>query len=420
MARGDIGKLKASQLKPKQAGLLSDGGNLYLRTFISKAGHISRGWIFRFKLPFKNERDMGLGSLDSINLAKARELAAQYRELVATGVDPIEQRNAIYAERRAAEAVEPPPTFDECAADYIAAHRSSWRSLKHAREWSETLKRFASPVIGKLPVDTITTDHILKILKPHWYEKNATVKRVRGRIETVLDYAAAIKKRTGDNPARWSGNLKHLLASPEKIAPVSHHAALDYRRMGEFMTQLRHREGVGALALEFTILTAARTGEALGARWAEIDRDEKVWIVPASRMKAGREHRVPLSRAAMAVLHKAEKISKPVDANALIFLSGQTGKRLSINSLTSILKRMKYHDVTVHGMRSAFADWSGEESHFPNDVIEMALAHRVGTQTEQAYRRKTGFQKRRLLAEAWAGFCAKPPVADAKVLAFKP
>jgi integrase len=284
---------------------------------------------------------MGLGSLDSINLAKARELAAQYREMVATGIDPIERRNAIYAERRAAEAIAPPPTFDECAADYLAAHRSSWRSVKHAREWSDTLKRFASPVIGKLPVNTITTDHILKILKPHWYEKNATMKRVRGRIEVVLDFAAAMKARTGDNPARWNGgNLKHLLAAPSKGAPVVHYDALNYKRMGEFMTQLRQREGVGALALEFTILTAARTGEALGATWAEIDRDEKVWIVPPSRMKSAREHRVPLSAAAIAVLDKAEKISKPVDANALIFFSDRTGKRLSKNTLTAILLRM--------------------------------------------------------------------------------
>ena len=244
------------------------------------------------------------------------------------------------------------------------------------------------------------------------------MKRVRGRIEVVLDYATAMKARTGDNPARWNGgNLKHLLAAPSKIAPVVHYDALNYKRMGEFMTQLRQREGIGALALEFTMLTAARTGEALGATWAEIDRDENVWIIPPGRMKAGREHRVPLSRAAMAVLDKAEKISKPVDANALIFLSDRTAKRLSKNTLTAILLRMNYN-VTVHGFRSCFRDWAGEESHFPNDVIEMALAHQVGTQTERAYRRKDAFQKRRALAEAWAGYCAKPAVTDAKVLTF--
>jgi hypothetical protein len=287
------------------------------RSWESKDGTLTRGWIFRFKLPFKNERDMGLGSLDSINLAKARELAAQYRELVATGLDPIKQRDLIYAERRAAEAVAPPPTFDECAADYLAAHRSSWRSVKHAGvvRYVEALC-FAGhwQVAGQ---HNHHSDHILKILKPHWYEKNSTMKRC-GAGSNRLDYAAAMKARTGDNPARWNGgNLKHLLAAPSKVAPVVHYDALNYKRMGEFMTQLRQREGIGALALEFTVLTAARTGEALGATWAEIDRDEKVWIVPASRMKAGREHRVPLSTAAMAVLHKAEKISKPVDAELL-------------------------------------------------------------------------------------------------------
>ena len=410
MARGKVGKLKASQLKTKKPGLIADGGNLYLRTHIGKDGHVSRGWIFRFKLPFKNERDMGLGSLDSINLAKARDLAAQYRELVATGINPMEQRNAIYAERRAAEAVEPPPTFDQCAADYINAHRSSWRSLKHARQWPDTLKTYASPVIGKLPVDTITTDHILKVLKPHWYEKNSTMKRVRGRIESVLDYAAAMKKRSGDNPARWNGgNLKHLLAAPSKVAPVVHHNALDYRRIAEFMAALRQRQGVAALALEFTILTAARTGETLGATWDEVDFDERVWVVPPHRMKSRREHVVPLSKDAMAVLYKmrsiTEKLGGPVDANALVFLSDRTGKQLSKNSLTWILSSMK-HNVTTHGMRSAFRDWTSEATNFPNDAAELALAHQVGTKTEAAYRRGNMFNVRRTLMEAWANYSA--------------
>ena len=423
MARGGIGKLRPSQFKTKKRGLIADGGNLYLRTFLGKDGKISRGWIFRFKLPFARERDMGLGSLDSISLAKARQLAKQYRELIATGVDPIEQRNAIYAERRAAEAVQPPPTFDMCARDYIALHRSGWRNPKHAQQWVNTLKTYASPFIGEVPVNEITIDHVLNVLNPLWYEKTDTMKRVRGRIEIVLDFAAAMKKRAGDNPARWNGNLKHLLASPEKIAPVNHHAALDYKNIGAFMTALRTREGIGALALEFCVLTAARTGEVLGSTWDEIDMDEAVWIVPANRIKAGKEHRVALSKAAMKVLHKVraitQKIGGAVAASKLLFPNDSTGQRLSENSLSSILTRMKYDDITVHGMRSVFRDWAGEESHFPNDIIEMALAHKIGDKTEQAYRRKTAFQKRRLLAEAWAGYCAKPAVANAKVLAFK-
>ena len=247
--------------------------------------------------------------------------------------------------------------------------------------------------------------------------------RLRGRIEAVLDFATAMKKRTGDNPARWDGNLKHLLASPDKIAPTVHHAALDYRTVGEFMTALRQREGIGALALEFTILTCARTGEAVGATWDEIDMGEATWTVPAHRVKTGVEHQVALSKAAMKVLHKVreitQKIGGAVGASALVFPNDRTGRQLSKDTLSAILARMKYDGITVHGFRSAFRDWAGEESHFPNDIIEMALAHSVGTKVEQAYRRKTGFQKRRLLAEAWSNYISKP-VADAKVLAFKP
>lgn len=423
MARGKVGKLKASELKTKNAGLIADGGNLYLRTFEAKDGTLMRGWIFRFQLPGRNARDMGLGSLDSINLAMARKLAAENRELVAIGVDPIERRNEIVSARRVSEAVTPPPTFDLCARDYIATHRSGWRNPKHAQQWVNTLATYASPVIGKLRVNEINADHVLKILKPLWHQKTVTATRVRARIETVLDFAIAMKKRAaGDNPARWDGNLKHLLASPEKIAPVNHHAALDYKTMGAFMAQLRQREGVGALALEFVVLASSRTAETLGATWEEIDLDEKTWTVPASRMKAGKEHQVALSKAAMAVLKKVraltEKIGGKVGASNLVFPNDRSGNRLSENSLTSILKRMEFSGITVHGFRSAFRDWAGEESHFPNDIIEMALAHSVGTKVEQAYRRKTGFQKRRLLAEAWANYCAKAAVTDAKVLTF--
>ena len=256
---------------------------------------------------------MGLGSLTAIGLAMARKLAAENRELVAIGVDPIERRNEIISARRVAEAVTPPPTFDLCARDYIATHRSGWRNPKHAQQWTNTLATYASPIIGKMRVNEITADHVMKILKPIWYEKTVTATRVRARIETVLDFAIAMKKRpAGDNPARWDGNLKHLLASPEKIAPVIHHAALDYKRMGAFMAALRQREGVGALALEFVILTCSRTGETLGATWDEIDLDEKTWTIPANRIKAGKEHQVALSKAAMAVLHKVRAMTEKI------------------------------------------------------------------------------------------------------------
>ena len=249
MARGGIEKLKVNNLTTKKPGRLSDGGNLYLETNRGKNGDLVRSWIFRFKLNGGRERDMGLGSLDSIGLAKARELAAQYRELVTLGIDPIENRNETLAARRAEEALkaEPPTTLDDCWKDYVNAHRASWRNPKHAQQWVNSWKTYVSPIIGKLPVNMINKDHVLKVIKPIWHEKTDTAKRVRGRIETVLDFASVMEKRAGDNPARWQGYLENVLASPEKIAPVEHHAALDYKNIGEFMAQLRQREGVGAL-----------------------------------------------------------------------------------------------------------------------------------------------------------------------------
>lgn len=409
---------KAKPVAGKKRARFADGANLYLQASRGQGGRVSRSWIFRYKLPFAEaERDLGLGSLDSVGVGLARKLAAEARELVAQGIDPIVNHRETLAARRAADAKKAAiPTFDQCSTDYIREHQNSWRNPKHRQQWVNTLATYASPVIGKLPVNEINVDHVLKVIKPIWHEKTDTAKRVRGRIETVLDFAKANKKREGENPARWDGNLKHLLASPEKIAPVTHHAALDYHQAGEFMAQLRQREGIGALALEFTILTCARTSETVGATWDEIDLDEKLWIVPANRIKAGREHRVPLSKAALAVLRKVREISAkiggPVAKSKLVFPNDRTGEQLSDAGMSSILKRMKYDNITIYGMRSVFRDWAGEVSHFPNDIIEVALAHSVGTKVEQAYRRKTGFEKRRLLAEAWASYCAKPVASD--------
>jgi integrase len=420
MDMGGIEKLKVTDLRTKKPGPISDGGNLNLRTWEAKDGTLTRGWIFRFQLPGRKPRDMGLGSLDSIGLAKARELAAAYREMVATGVDPIEHRNQ---ERAQVAAILPVPTFDDVAKTYITAHRPSWRNPVHAKQWETSLKTYASPVIGKLLVNAINTDHVMKVLEPIWHEKTDTAKRVRGRIETVLNYATVRKLRHGDNPARWTGYLSELLARPSRLAPVQHHAALDYNTMGEFMAALRQREGIGALALEFTVLTCARTAETLGATWDEIDLDEKVWIVPGDRIKAGKEHRVPLSKAALAVLHQVRDITKkiggPVAKSKLIFPNDRTGDRMSPNALLALLKRMQRDDVTTHGFRSAFRDWVGEATNFPNDAAELALAHKVADKVEAAYRRGSMFNKRRLMMEAWANYCAKPVTATAgKVLAF--
>ena len=409
MARNGIEKLKLKDLKRTTAGLIADGGNLYLRVFVGKDDTVGRGWIFRYQLPGQKVRDMGLGSLDRIGLAKARELAREHREFVGTGIDPIERRNEQRVQVAAKVAV---PTFDDLAAKYIATHRSGWRNPVHAKQWETTLATYASPAIGKLPVNVINTDHVLKVLEPIWHEKTDTAKRVRGRIETVLNYATVRKLRHGDNPARWTGYLSELLARPSKIAPVEHHPALPYAEIGTFMQQLRQRDGIGALALEFTILTCARTAETLGATWDEIDLDEKVWTVPANRIKAGIEHKAALSKAALAVLQNVRAITKKlggaVAKSKLIFLNDRDGRQLSPNALLAILKRMNRAGVTVHGFRSAFRDWAGEETNFSSDICEMALAHKVGDKVQQAYRRKTGFQKRRLLAEAWASHCAKP------------
>ena len=359
MARNGIEKLKVSDLRTKRAGLLADGGNLYLRTCIGADGNISRGWIFRYQLSGAKPRDMGLGSLGSIGLGKPRELAGEYRELLATGIDPIAHRNHARAQTAAIQHV---PTFDEMAKQYIAAHRPSWRSVVHAKQWETTLEAYASPFLGKLPVNTINTDHVMKVLEPIWQEKTDTAKRVRGRIEAVLNYATVRKLRQGDNPARWSGYLSELLARPSRLAPVQHHAALDYRTMGTFMAQLRAREGVAALALEFTVLTCARTGE-IRATWDEIDLDERVWIVPGHRIKAGKEHCVPLSKAALAAAARGASDQRQdrrhSGAEQVCFSDDCKGARLSSNALLALLRRMQRPDVTVTDFARRSAIGSG-------------------------------------------------------------
>jgi integrase len=264
----------------------------------------------------------------------------------------------------------------------------------------------------------------MRVLEPIWNGKTDTAKRLRGRIEAVLNYATVRRFRDGDNPARWTGYLSELLARPSRVAPVKHHAALDYRNMGAFMAALKERDGVGTLALQFTVLTCARTAETLGATWDEIDLDEMIWIVPGARIKAGIEHRVPLSKAATAVLDAVrsftEKIGGRVAESELVFPNDRTGGQLSSNALLAVLKRMERSDLTTHGFRSAFRDWVSEDTNFPNDAAEMALAHKVSDKVEAAYRRGNMFNKRRRLMEAWAAYCAKPPpgAADGKLLPF--
>jgi integrase len=389
--------------------LYPDGGGLYLQVTPGDGGN-SKSWIFRYATAVRKERYMGLGSLDAVSLAEARERAAECRKLRERGKDPIDERDA---QRAAVAAVNAKAiTFDQCAAGYIAAHRAGWRNTKHASQWENTLATYVSPIFGKLAVRTIDVGLVIKALEPIWSKKPETASRVRGRIEAVLDWAAARDFRDAENPARWKGRLDKLLPHRSKVRVVEHHAALPYDKVGSFMLELREREGVAARAFEFAILTAARTGEVLGAQWSEIDFGAKVWTVPAARMKGGREHRIPLASPAMAVLKQMTKAREgdhvfPGDRRAM----------LSNMALLMLLRRMGRGDLTAHGFRSTFRDWAAERTNFPNEVVEMALAHAISDKTEAAYRRGDLFEKRRKLMEAWAAYCQKPTAIIGKVIA---
>jgi integrase len=369
--------------RAKDRGLYADGGGLALQ--VSKAG--ARSWVFRFMRDGR-ERCMGLGSLNSVGLAKARIKAAAARELLADGKDPIAIKDA----QRAALA--PAMTFQRAAAEFIAAHRSGWRSAAHAVQWEVTLATFAEPLIGALPVQAINTDHVTAVLLPIWQDKPETASRLRGRVESILDWATARKFRSGDNPARWKGHLEYLL--PARVRKVEHHAALAYAKLPEFMIGLRAQQGVAAQALELTILTAARSGEILGAKWSEFDLAAFIWTIGSGRMKAARVHRVPLSDAALAVLN-----ARPRDGE-YVFPGLKRGKPISKMAMPDLLERMGHPDCTVHGFRSSFRDWAAEQTDYAGDVVEAALAHAVRSKVEAAYRRGDLFEKRRELMDEWA------------------
>ena len=300
-------------------------------------------------------------------------------------------------------------TFKEAAQRYIASHRSGWKAAKHAGLWENTLATYAEPALGKISVQAVDTALVLKVLEPIWHSKPETASRVRGRIEVILDWAKSRGLRQGENPARWRGHLQFQLPARSKVRRVKHHAALPYADMPEFMALLREEDGVGARALEFTILTAARTGEIIGATNSEANAAEKLWTVPADRMKAGKEHRVPLSEWALTILSDA--IASQTGDSAFIFPGGKRGKALSNMAMTAVLRRMGRGDITVHGFRSTFRDWAAECTNFPNEVVEMALAHAVGDKVEAAYRRGDLFEKRRRLMADWATYCNAPKTA---------
>ena len=377
------GGLTARKVVTAKPGKYSDGGNLYL--IVSANG--SRKWVLRFTwrgMP----KEMGLGSAATVSLADARDKAATARRKIAQGLNPID-------ERKRTSGV---PTFGEMADQVREALSAGFRNEKHKAQWKSTLATYAAPLRDK-PMDSVTTDDVLAILKPIWTTKAETASRVRGRIEKILDAAKAKGFRDGENPARWRGHLDHLLPQPSKLAR-GHHPAMPYDEVSQFVSKLREREAIAALALELCILTVARSGEILGMRWDEIDLAKKIWTLPAHRMKAGREHRVPLSSRAVTILHGLAKRSSD-----FVFPGQRRDKPLAATAMEMMLRRTKIDNATVHGFRSSFRDWAGNETGYPRDLIETALAHVVGDKAEQAYRRSDALEKRRNLMEAWAHYC---------------
>ncbi|WP_199873492.1 site-specific integrase [Ideonella sp. A 288] len=375
-----------------QPGRWSVGGVDGLALQVTAGG--ARSWVLRVTINGR-QREMGLGSFPTVTLAEAREKARSHRALVEQGTDPISQRASARSAAAAKQSTQ--QTFSAVAMKYIAQHEKGWKNAKHGAQWSATLQAYAEPVIGPLLVSDVTTAHVIKVLEPIWTTKTETASRVRSRIELVLDFAAAHGLREGPNPARWRGNLDAALPKASKVANVQHHAAVPVSEMPKFMARLRLRAGQGARALEFAILTAARSGEVRGMTWAEVDLAAMLWTVPAQRMKGGREHRVPLSAPAMALLR-----ALPAGEPDKLVLPGLRGP-LSDMSLTAVLRRMGV-DATAHGFRSSFRDWTSEHTNYPSEVAEMALAHTVANKVEAAYRRGDLFERRVLLMAEWAAF----------------
>jgi len=406
--------LTAAKVKAAKPGRYGDGDGLYL--LVRDNG--TAFWLFRYVLGGRM-REMGLGRArgsNAVSLADARGAAAPLHRLVRNGVDPLDQRKVEADAARAAAQAEQARaiTFKTVAGYYVAAHEASWRNAKHAWQWRATLETYAYPHLGDLPVGKVGVAEVLAALEPIWTTKPETASRLRGRIEAVLDYAKTREWRSGENPATWRGHLDNLLPAPSKVAKVEHHAALPWPEIGAFMAELRDEDSASARALEFAILTAARTGEVIGATWPEIDMRAALWVVPPSRMKAGREHRVPLSDAALNVLKAIAPVHDD-QSRGWVFPGGRAGRPLSNMGMMMLLRRMKRPDLTVHGFRSSFRDWCGEATNHPREVAEQALAHTLSDKVEAAYRRGDLFEKRRKLMEDWATFCATPAAPAAEI-----
>ena len=375
--------IRSSEMKSGRHG---DGGGLYLNV----TANGSKSWVFMWTPKGGSRREMGIGSYPTVSLAMARKRAEAHRQAVADGRDPIEER------KREAE-----PTFSECVALFLEQFEGQWRNDKHRAQWRMTLTAYCIPIANK-KISQIETTDVLRVLNPIWRDKQETASRLRGRIERVLDFAKVKGWRSGENPALWRGNLKNVLPPRDKLQR-GHHAAMPYHQVPEFMKQLDASEAMAARALQFLVLTAARSGEVLNARWSEIDMEKALWIVPAARMKAKKEHRVPLPQKALEIL---EPLSSG-RTSEYVFPGNKPNHPLSATAMTMLMRRLKVGQFTVHGFRSAFRDWVGEETHFPREVAETALAHEVGNAVEKAYRRGDALEKRRKLMAAWQAFILK-------------
>lgn len=385
-------------------GLHADGRGLYLQ--IRPGG--ARSWIYRFTTNGRT-RDMGLGALADVSLVKARAKAADARALVTKGLDPIEDSKARRAATRAPLATLSGPTFEEEAEAYMADKLPRLRSQVHQHQWRQTLQVYAFPIIGKVPVAEIGTSHVLAVLQPIWDEKCETASRLRGRIERILARATVKGRRSGANPATWRGHLQEALPKRSDVRPVVHHPAMEFADVPAFMAELALRKEVGAVALRFLVLTAARTSEVTDSMWSEIDSAGQTWTVPPDRAKTGREHVVPLSTGAIAALREMKGLRDV--SNGFIF-PGNTGAGLSQMTLLALLQRRMRRKVTVHGFRSSFRDWAGDEGDVPQELAEASLAHVVKDATERAYRRKTAIERRRKVMQAWCDFCLPPHSSD--------
>lgn len=404
-------KLSAKDvLNAKEPGRYGDGGGLELQVSKWK----TKAWLFRYMRQGKT-RWLGLGAYPDVSLSEARDAAGEQRKLLRNHVDPIDAKRERQMSTRldAAKLT----TFADVARDYIDQHRPGWKNEKHAAQWEATLlgESAATLAINDLPAGAIDTTLVLKVLRPIWNEKPETARRVRGRIETVLDAAKAAHLRDGENPARWKGHLSHLLTGRSKSKAVNHHAALAYTDMPAFMSELRSKNFISGRALEFTVLTASRTSETTGACWPEMDLKAKLWTVPTDRMKGGRQHIVPLSDRAVAILNE---LPHEASDKGFIFPGARKSKPLSNMAMLELLRGLR-PGFTVHGFRSSFRDWSGDRSNFPREVIEAALAHAIQDESEAAYRRSTAIEKRRLLMSAWARYCEQKPINMQNVTAIR-